>query len=142
MTSTARFNFAARLKLPQSNYVCIHCRLQTSSALRTANASTPLPYDFRRHASWVDTTKLRKRILGTGAPPGQKTPNRKTENGKQEEVEDKELESMLEEEGEPKYGNRYIRATRADKLETVGGVGWEDEDTRAEEPFRGFGPLC
>ena len=74
-------------------------------------------------------------------PPGQEDPY--ISNREQEEVNEKELESVPEQEvGVPEDGNEYIRATTADDLDEVGGLGWGDVDLEAENPYKGFGPLC
>ena len=154
MPSAGRFGSAACNALPQSSYVCFQCRLRASTAVRTTNPSISLPYVFRRQASWLDTTKLRKRIWGTETPPGREDPygkesvfDRKRRERQQKKEEGRELRSVPEgevesvpegEEENPEGSIGYIPATTAHGLERVGGSNWGATEWEAENPFQGF----
>ena len=150
MTSAGRFGSAARHTIPQSRYVCLQCRLQTSAAARTTNLSIPLTYAPRRLASWVSTDKLRKRIWGTETPPGQEDPyvresefdRAKREKREQENEEARRLESVPEKKPELAPEVEYVPATTAEGLKRVGGPGWGKAEWEAENPFQGFGQFC
>ena len=146
MTSTGRFGSAARHTLSQSRYVCLQCRLQTSAATRTTNSSVSLTYAPRRHASWVNSDKLRKKIWGTETPPGQEDPyvreseSDRTRREKEQEIEEaKKLVSAPEQKPEPAPEDEYVPATTAKGLKRVGGPGWGNAEWEAENPFQGFG---
>ena len=146
MTSVGRFGSTARHTLPQSRYVCLQCRLRTSAATRTTNSSISLTYTPRRHASWVNTDKLRKKIWGTETPPGQEDPyvresesDRTRREREQENEEAKELESAPEKKPESAPEDEYVEATTAKGLKRVGGHGWGNAEWEAENPFQGFG---
>ena len=148
MTSTGRFGSVARHTLPQSRYVCLQCRLRTSAATRTTNSSTSLTYAPRRHASWISTDKLRKKIWGTETPPGQEDPygresefDRMRREREQENEEAKGLASAPEEKPESAPEDEYVPATTAKGLQRVGGHGWGKAEWEAENPFQGFGQI-
>ena len=149
MTSAGRFGSAARNALPQSGYVCSQCRLRASTAVRTTNPSTSLPYVFRRQASWLDTTKLRKRIWGTETPPGRDDPygkesvfDRKRRERQQKTEGEREVESVPEgREETPEGDTDYVPATTGHGLERVGGPDWGATQWEAENPFQGFGQI-
>lgn len=149
MTPAGRFGSAVRHTLPQSNYICLQCRFRASTAVRSTNPSISLTYASRRHASWLNTDKLRKKIWGTENPPGQEDPygkesafdrqrrEREQENEKErglDQLPEEELESALEGEDE-----QYIPATTAEGLERVGDRGWGRDEWEAENSFQGFG---
>ena len=121
MTSAGRFGSAARHTLPQSPYVCLQCRLRTSAATRTTNSSISITYAPRRHASWLNTDKLRKKIWAQA----------------NEGV--KQLESAPEKKQESTPEEKYVPATTAKGLKWVGGHGWGDAEWQAENQFQGFG---
>ena len=146
MTSVGRFGSIARHTLPQPHYVCLQCRLRTSAATRTTNSSISLTYAPRRHASWVNTDKLRKKIWGTETPPGQKDPyvresesDRTRREREQENGEAKKLESAPEKKPQSAPEDEYVKATTAKGLKRVGGHGWGNAEWEAENPFQGFG---
>lgn len=148
MTSVGRFSLAACLTLPQPGYVCLECRLRASQAVRTFKPSITLPYASRRHASWITTEKLRKKIWGSEKPPGQEDPygkesvfDHKRREREQERERGRELEPAPEREVEtPEDETEYVEATTAEGLETVGGPGWGTREWEREEgnSFQGF----
>ena len=166
MTPAGRFGSAARRTLPQSTYVCLQCRLRASTVIRSTNPSISLTYAARRHASWLDTDKLQKRIWGTETPPGKEDPygkesafdrqrrEREQENEGErgrESVPAEELEWVPEEEPEeepelapseeeeqPGVSHEHVPAT-AEGLERVGGRKWGKAEWKAENLFQGFG---
>ena len=148
MTSAGRFSFAACQSVTKSHYVCLQCRLQTSAATRTTNSSISLTQAPRRHASWVSTDKLRKKIWGTETPPGQADPyvtesedDRAKREREQKNEEAKKLESAPEKKPESVPEDGYVAATTAKGLKRVGGHGWGKAEWDAENPFQGFGQL-
>ena len=150
MTSAGRLSFAAHLRLPPSGYVCLKCQLLASAAIRTTNSSITLPYASRRHASWIDTDKLRKKIWGTETPPGQEDPygkesvfDQKRREREQERQKSRELQPRPEQAAEkPEDETDDVKATTTEGLETVGGPDWEKEEREAEDDsFEGFGQL-
>ena len=154
MTSAGRFRSAARHAFPQSNYVCFQCQLRASTAVRMTNPSISLPHASRRHASWLDTQKLRKKIWGTDNPPGQEDPygkesafdrrRRESEQETEQETEkERELESAPDEEV-PTNEEDYLEAITAKGLKTVGMPDWGMKQwSKAEENrFEGFDRFC
>ena len=146
MTSTGRFGSAARHTVPRSRYVCLQCRLRTSAPTRTTNSSISLTYAPRRHASWISTDKLRKKIWGTETPPGQEDPyvresefDRTRREREQENEEAKRLESAPEKKPAAATEDDYVPATTVKGLKRVGGPGWGKAEWEAENPFQGFG---
>ena len=124
-------------------------------AVWTTPSSITLPYASRRHASWLDSENLRKKIWGPN-PPGQEDPygkegifdrrrREREEQGEQDRERGRELEPVPESEmGESGDQTEYVKATTAEGLETVGGPGWETrhwENANEENLFQGFGRL-
>lgn len=117
------------------------------------NPSTTLPYAARRHASWLDTDKLRKKIWGSETPPGQEDPyggessfDRKRRE-REQETREREQESGEGREPEPgpeenvkdsEDQTEYVEVTTAKGLEIVGGPGWGKREWKAENDFTGF----
>lgn len=151
MTSAGRFSIAPRLALPRSGHVCLQCRLRASTAVRAANSSITLPYASRRHASWLDTDKLRKKIWGSETPPGQEDPygkesvlDQRRREKEQERENGRELEPVPKREvRKPENQTGYVKATTAEGLERVGGPGWGRREWEEEDfnRFQGFGQL-
>lgn len=149
MTSAGRISLAARLALPQSGYVCLHCRIRASTAVRTTNSSITLPYASSRHASWLDTEKLRKKIWGSETPPGQDDPygkesvfDQRRRDKEQAREKGRELEPAPEQEVEqPEDEDEYFEADTAEGLEMVGGPGWGTRQWEVANPFKGFSQL-
>lgn len=160
MTSAGHLSLAARLTLPRSGYVCARCRLKASTAVRTTNSLITLPYASRRHASWLDSDTLRKKIWGSETPPGQEDPygkesvfdrkrREREQEGEQEGEHDggkgRELELVPERQvGKPEGQTKYVKATTAEGLETVGGPDWGTtawETRNVKNSFEGFGQL-
>ena len=151
MTSAGRLSFAAHFKLPPSGYVCLNCQLRASTAVRTINPSITLPYASRRHASWIDTEKLRKKIWGTETPPGQEDPYGK-ESVFDQKRREREQEREKSNKRELKPGHKpevekledqnddSVKATTTEGLKTAGGADWETEAWEENnDPFKGFG---
>ena len=147
MTSAPRLISTARRTLPQPTYACLQRRLQPSITIGTTRPSITLTYAPRRHATWVDTDKLRKKIWGTDDPPGQEDPyeqesvsDRTGREREQENAEGKGLESAPErEEAELQGRHRYAPATTTEGLKRVPHWKWERAEWMAEHPFQGFG---
>lgn len=149
MTSASRFGSAVRHKLPQSSYVCLQCRFRASTPTQSANSSISLTYTSRRHASWLNTDNIRKKIWGTENPPGQEDPyrkesafDRKRREREQENEEERPLDLVPDEELESALGGedeQYVPATTAEGLERVGDRSWGRDEWEAENSFQGFG---
>lgn len=153
MTSAGRLSFAAHLKLPPSSYVCLNCQLRASAVVRTTNPSITLPYASSRHASWIDTDKLRKKIWGTETPPGQEDPYGKESvfDAKRREREQEREKSRRElnpgpsqevQKGLEDQTDDGVQATTTEGLKTAGGPDWEAEAWEEKnDPFEGFGKV-
>lgn len=149
MTSAGRISLAARRTLPQSGFVCLQCRLRTSTTVRLTNPSITLPYASRRHESWMDTEKLRKKIWGSETPPGQEDPygeesvlDRRRREREQEREKSEELQPVPKKNlGGGKDQTEYVPATTVEGLETVGAPGWETKQWAEENCFQGFDQL-
>ncbi|KAF6233351.1 hypothetical protein HO173_008475 [Letharia columbiana] len=120
MTSAGRISLAARLALPQSSYVCLHCRLRASTA-----------------------------IWGSETPPGQDDPygkesvsDQRRREKEQAREKGRELEPAPEQEVEqPEDEDEYFEADTAEGLEMVGGPGWGTRQWEVANPFKGFSQL-
>lgn len=152
MTSAGRITFAAHLTLPRSGYVCLKCQLRASTAVRRINPSITIPYASRRHASWITTDNLRKKIWGTETPPGQEDPygkesvfDQKRREREQEREQEREKSRELkpgtkQDKEKPEDQTDNVTATTTEGLQTVGGPDWEAEAWDKEvDSFEGFG---
>ena len=161
MTSTGRFNLAARLTLPLPGFICLQCRLRASQAVRTFKPSITLLHASRRHAGWTSTEGLRKKIWGSENPPGQEDPygkesvfDQKRREREQERERGKELEPAPEAEAEaetPEDETEYVEGTTTEGLKTVGGPGWGRKEWEMKEGnsfqgyvqlYSGYGNVC
>ncbi|CAD6567671.1 MAG: hypothetical protein ASARMPREDX12_000594 [Alectoria sarmentosa] len=105
-----------------------------------------IPYASRRHASWVDTEKLRKKIWGSETPPGQEDPygkesvfDQRRREREQEIEKGMELEPVPEGEvGKSEEQTGYVEATTTEGLERVGWPGWGTKEWEEENSYRGF----
>lgn len=141
------------MKLPPSGFVCLKCQLRASAAVRTTNPPITLPYTSRRHASWIDTDKLRKKIWGTDTPPGQEDPYgkesvfdaKRREREQEREKGRKELKPGPSPELQKRPEDEVddgVKATTTEGLKTAGGPDWEREEWEEKnDPFKGFGQL-
>ena len=149
MTSAGRISLAARRTLPQSGFVCLQCRLRTSSTVRITNPSVTLPYASHRHQSFFDTEKLRRKIWGSDTPPGQEDPygeesvlDRRRREREQERERSEELQRLPKtESGDGKDQAEYVPATTIEGLETVGAPGWDTKQWVEKNPFHGFNQI-
>ena len=117
-------------------------------AVRMTDPSITIPYASRRHASWIDTDKLRKKIWGSETPPGQEDPygkesvfDQKRREREQEREKGRELKPGPEQGVEkPEDEIDNVTATTTEGLQTVGGPNWEAEAWDKEiDSFEGFG---
>ena len=113
------------------------------------NPSITLPYASRRHDSWMDTDKLRKKIWGSDTPPGQEDPygeesvfDRRRREREQEKEKSEELQPVPKGKvGGAEDQTEYVPATTTEGLETVGWPGWETKEWAEKNYFQGFDQL-
>ena len=128
---------------PQSNYICIQCRLRAISHLQKSAFSTSTP----RKASndkLPYSEKLRRRIWGTDTPPGQKDPYVRESPSDQSKTQQQDVsisDSSSEIDAttaEDVRQSAYVPATTWDGLEQIGGAtGWWEQAWDQEHKFRG-----
>ena len=135
------------------NYTCLQCRLRAYRASHKTNPSfRHLP--TRRHASFMDTEKWRKRIWGTETPPGPKDPYKspygspsvldqmreERQQDVQEEPRDVERRTEAPEEGIEDNVNveGYKPATTWERLPRIGGDTWAKKQYVSTHPFEGY----
>ena len=113
-----------------------------------ANPSITTPNASRRHASWIDTDKLRKKIWGSETPPGQEDPygkesvfDKKRREREQEREKSRKLKPGPKQDVEkPDDQTDDVKATTTEGLQIVGGPDWEAEAWDEEiDSFEGFG---
>ena len=131
-----------------SPFVCHFCRTRLSSAPPRATLSTSSALRAERNGSSQSTKlpfteKIRRRIWGTEAPPGQADPygdRSSFDRSKAKEQDVVEVEEPVEQDAavvEPDMSG-YVPATTWDGLEQVGGFGgWWKANWDEEHRFRG-----
>ena len=139
--------------MSRSSYTCLQCQLH---AYRASHKTNPpfIHLPTRRHASFMDTEKWRKRIWGTETPPGPKDPytdsygqpsvldqmREERQRDNQEEPHDIERRTAAPEEGIEDNVNTegYKPATTWERLPRIGGDTWAKKQYVSTHPFEGY----
>lgn len=139
---------------PRSVYVCVRCRRLASNAAPKGNPSFPVSQTKRRSASSSSfTDKLRKRIWGTDAPPGEEDPygapgfieqRRRAKEAKEQEESNPETKTLPPQRTADDPNEDELEdipesdATTWEGMPVVGGPDWGMEEWDEQHPFEGF----
>ena len=136
----------------QSSHICLQCRLRAHRASYKTNP----PFGHlptRRHASFMDTEKWRRKIWGTDTPPGpadpyggpsvfeqrreilQLDPPKKLQDAERRTDDPAVIEEDVEDEAN--LGD-YKPATSWEKLPRIGGDSWAKKEYISAHPFQGY----
>ena len=140
----------------RSNHICLQCQIQAHRASHKINS----PFGHlptRRHASFMDTEKWRRKIWGTDTPPGAADPyggpsvfEQRREMLQLDPPEEKpqdaerrtEAPADVEDDVEDDVNiDDYKPATTWEKLPRIGGDSWAKNEYISTHPFEGYKSL-
>ena len=152
MTLTTRMKAIAARASPRSPYICLQCQRQASTVVRRATPRLQTSLPPRRSASTVPfSERIRRKIWGTDAPPGQDNPygapgsfeqQRNERLGRQNEQdppdEDNTRQPAIVEQPQEALDSEGNDATTWEGMRVIGGADYGLETWDSEHQFEGL----